>query len=151
MDQQYLAMHSNMSMLGKLLGDTIKDALGEDILDKVESIRKLSKSSRAGNKAQRQALLKTLQNLSNNELLSVARAFNQFLNLANVAEQYYSISPHDEASSNLEVLANLFARLKEKRFTDKAIIKAIGELSIKLVLTAHPTGNCAPHFNSQID
>ncbi|HGJ5858780.1 MAG TPA: phosphoenolpyruvate carboxylase [Arsenophonus nasoniae] len=139
MDQQYSAMRSNVSMLGKLLGDTIKNALGEDILDKVESIRKLSKSSRAGNKAQRQALLKTLQNLSNDELLPVTRAFNQFLNLANVAEQYYSISPHGEASSNPEVLANLFARLKEKRFTNKVITKAIDELSIELVLTAHPT------------
>ena len=28
-------------MLGKLLGDTIKDALGENILDQVETIRKL--------------------------------------------------------------------------------------------------------------
>lgn len=54
MNQQYSAMRSNVSMLGKLLGDTIKDALGEDILDKVESIRKLSKSSRAGNEVQRQ-------------------------------------------------------------------------------------------------
>ena len=31
----------------------IKEALGEEILDKVESIRKLSKSSRAGNEVQR--------------------------------------------------------------------------------------------------
>nr|WP_255420655.1 phosphoenolpyruvate carboxylase [Arsenophonus endosymbiont of Aleurodicus floccissimus] len=76
MDQQYSAMRSNVSMLGKLLGDTIKNALGEDILNKVESIRKLLKYSRAGNKAQRQALLKTLQNFSNDELLPVARAFN---------------------------------------------------------------------------
>ena len=30
-------------MLGKVLGDTIKDALGENILDRVETIRKLSK------------------------------------------------------------------------------------------------------------
>ncbi len=61
MNQQYSAMRSNVSMLGKLLGDTIKEALGEDILDKVESIRKLSKSSRAGNEVQRQKLLMTLQ------------------------------------------------------------------------------------------
>lgn len=57
MNQQYSAMRSNVSMLGKLLGDTIKEALGEEILDKVESIRKLSKSSRAGNEVQRQKLL----------------------------------------------------------------------------------------------
>lgn len=53
MNEQYSAMRSNVSMLGTLLGDTIKDALGEDILDRVESIRKLSKSSRAGNEANR--------------------------------------------------------------------------------------------------
>ncbi|MDB9566506.1 phosphoenolpyruvate carboxylase [Providencia rettgeri] len=139
MNQQYSAMRSNVSMLGKLLGDTIKEALGEDILDKVESIRKLSKSSRAGNEVQRQKLLMTLQNLSNDELLPVARAFNQFLNLTNVAEQYHSISPHGEAASNPVALKNLFSRLKGKNFTDGDIQKAVEQLSIELVLTAHPT------------
>ncbi len=74
MNEQYSALRSNVSMLGKVLGDTIKDALGENILDRVETIRKLSKSSRAGNEANRQELLTTLQNLSNDELLPVARA-----------------------------------------------------------------------------
>ena len=92
MNEQYSAMRSNVSMLGKLLGDTVKDALGENILERVETIRKLSKSSRAGNETDRQELLSTLQNLSNEELLPVARAFSQFLNLTNVAEQYQTIS-----------------------------------------------------------
>ncbi|HHR6393964.1 TPA: phosphoenolpyruvate carboxylase [Providencia alcalifaciens] len=139
MNQQYSAMRSNVSMLGKLLGDTIKDALGEDILDKVESIRKLSKSSRAGNEVQRQKLLMTLQTLTNDELLPVARAFNQFLNLTNVAEQYHSISPHGEAASNPVALQKLFGRLKEHDFSHEDIQKAVEELSIELVLTAHPT------------
>ncbi|MEQ5186321.1 MULTISPECIES: phosphoenolpyruvate carboxylase [Providencia] len=139
MNQQYSAMRSNVSMLGKLLGDTIKDALGEDILDKVESIRKLSKSSRAGNEVQRQKLLMTLQTLTNDELLPVARAFNQFLNLTNVAEQYHSISPHGEAASNPVALQKLFGRLKEHDFSHDDIQKAVEELSIELVLTAHPT------------
>ncbi|TDB51502.1 phosphoenolpyruvate carboxylase [Photorhabdus khanii] len=139
MNQQYSAMRSNVSMLGKLLGNTIKEALGEDILDKVETIRKLSKSSRAGNEAHRQQLLSTLQNLSNDELLPVARAFNQFLNLTNVAEQYHSISPHGEAASNPVALAKLFTQLKEKNFNNDDLKKAVNELSIELVLTAHPT------------
>ncbi|MBI6391790.1 phosphoenolpyruvate carboxylase [Proteus mirabilis] len=139
MNQQYSAMRSNVSMLGKLLGDTIKEALGEEILDKVESIRKLSKSSRAGNEVQRQKLLLTLQNLSNDELLPVARAFNQFLNLTNVAEQYHSISPHGEAASNPVALAKLIERLKDKNFTNQQLKQAVEQISLELVLTAHPT------------
>ncbi|CAM3956241.1 MULTISPECIES: phosphoenolpyruvate carboxylase [Rahnella] len=139
MNEQYSAMRSNVSTLGKLLGDTIKDTLGEHILDRVEKIRKLSKSSRAGNEADRQELLSTLQNLSNDELLPVARAFSQFLNLANVAEQYHSISPHGEAASNPEALAQLFDRLKSKNLSDQQLRDAVDQLSIELVLTAHPT------------
>lgn len=139
MNEQYSAMRSNVSMLGKLLGDTIKEALGENILDRVETIRKLSKSSRAGNDASRQELLTTLQNLSNDELLPVARAFSQFLSLTNTAEQYHSISPHGEAASNPEVMAQLFTRLKNNNLSDEQIKKAVDDLSIELVLTAHPT------------
>ncbi|AOV98410.1 phosphoenolpyruvate carboxylase [Edwardsiella hoshinae] len=139
MNEQYSAMRGNVSMLGKLLGDTIKDALGEQILDRVETIRRLSKSSRAGNEASRQALLNTLQNLSNDELLPVARAFSQFLNLANVAEQYHRISPHGEAASNPDALSQLFTRLKKKNLDENQIRQAVDNLSIELVLTAHPT------------
>ncbi|WP_404273371.1 phosphoenolpyruvate carboxylase [Yersinia similis] len=139
MNEQYSAMRSNVSMLGTLLGDTIKEALGEHILDRVETIRKLSKSSRAGNEASRQELLTTLQNLSNDELLPVARAFSQFLNLTNTAEQYHSISPHGEAASNPEALAQLFTRLKDKKLSDQDMRSAVDDLSIELVLTAHPT------------
>jgi len=140
MNEQYSAMRSNVSMLGKLLGDTIKDAMGENILDKVETIRKLSKSSRAGNETHRQELLSTLQNLSNDELLPVARAFSQFLNLTNTAEQFHAISPHGEALNNPEGLGKVFARLKDnKELDDKDIRAAVESLSIELVLTAHPT------------
>jgi len=140
MNEQYSALRSNVSMLGKVLGDTIKDALGENILDRVETIRKLSKSSRAGNEANRQELLTTLQNLSNDELLPVARAFSQFLNLANTAEQYHSISPNGEGASNPEVIARTLRKLKDQPDLNEATIKkAVESLSLELVLTAHPT------------
>ncbi|MFT4464548.1 MAG: phosphoenolpyruvate carboxylase [Sodalis sp. (in: enterobacteria)] len=140
MNEQYSAMRSNVSMLGKLLGDTIKDAMGENILEKIETIRKLSKSSRAGNEKHRQQLLSTLQNLSNDELLPVARAFSQFLNLANTAEQFHSISPHGEAANNPEGLGKVFTRLKNHPELNEKVIRAVVKsLSIELVLTAHPT------------
>lgn len=140
MNEQYSALRSNVSMLGKLLGDTIKDALGENILDRVETIRKLSKSSRAGNEANRQELLTTLQNLSNDELLPVARAFSQFLNLANTAVQYHSISAKGEAAGNPEVIAKTLQKLKDQpNISEAAIRDALESLSLELVLTAHPT------------
>ncbi|MFP1770046.1 phosphoenolpyruvate carboxylase [Lonsdalea quercina] len=140
MNEQYSAMRGNVSMLGKLLGDTIKDALGENILERVETIRKLSKASRAGSNEHRQQLLNTLQNLSNEELLPVARAFSQFLNLTNTAEQYHTISPHGEAASNPETLALAIRRLKDNdKLDENQIREAVESLSIELVLTAHPT------------
>ncbi|MDZ7276889.1 phosphoenolpyruvate carboxylase [Pantoea eucrina] len=140
MNEQYSAMRSNVSMLGKLLGDTIKDALGENILDRVETIRKLSKSSRAGNDTHRKELLNTLQNLSNDELLPVARAFSQFLNLTNVAEQYQTISRSGDGANHPELLKKTFARLQQQKdISESAIRAAIEDLSLELVLTAHPT------------
>lgn len=140
MNEQYSAMRSNVSMLGTLLGDTIKEAAGEHILGRVETIRKLSKSSRAGSDADRQELLSTLQNLSNEELLPVARAFSQFLNLTNVAEQYQTISYQAQGANNPELLKQEFERLKQhKNLTQADILSAIESLSIELVLTAHPT------------
>ncbi|MBP2195647.1 phosphoenolpyruvate carboxylase [Pantoea cypripedii] len=140
MNEQYSAMRSNVSMLGKLLGDTIKDALGENILDRVETIRKLSKSSRAGNDTHRKELLSTLQNLSNDELLPVARAFSQFLNLTNVAEQYQTIARSGDGANNPELLKTTFDRLKQQKdLNENDIRAAIESLSLELVLTAHPT------------
>lgn len=85
-------------------------------------------------------LLTTLQNLSNDELLPVARAFSQFLNLANTAEQYHSISPNGEAASNPEVIARTLRKLKDQpNLNEDTIKKAVESLSLELVLTAHPT------------
>ena len=38
MNEKYSALRSNVSMLGHLLGNTIKDAHGEELLEKVETI-----------------------------------------------------------------------------------------------------------------
>lgn len=150
MNEQYSALRSNVSMLGKVLGETIKDALGEHILDRVETIRKLSKSSRAGNEANRQELLTTLQNLSNDELLPVARAFSQFLNLANTAEQYHSISPKGEAASNPEVIARTLRKLKNQPNPQRRNHQKSGRVAVAGVGANRPSDrNYPPYAYSQ--
>lgn len=141
MIEQYSAMRNNINMLGHLLGETISDAQGSDILQLIENIRVLSKSSRAGDDHARQQLLKTLQNISTENIIPVARAFSQFLNLTNIAEQYQTISRHhtDEMMSERSISA-LLARLKaDSSISKQQIIDAVQQLLIELVLTAHPT------------
>lgn len=106
MNDMYAALRGNVGMLGQLLGKTIKEHLGEEFLDKIENIRQLAKSSRQGNEEDRQKLISTLQNLSDDELLPVARAFSQFLNLANVAEQFHSMSRQGELHTTPDPLTN---------------------------------------------
>lgn len=140
MSKNYTPLRSNVNLLGKLLGDTIRQAQGDSLLDRVETIRKLSKASRAGDDVSRQQLLSTLQNLSSDELLPVARAFSQFLNLTNTAEQYHSIAANGEDASNPQILAATLQKLKQHpRLNQQVVMQAVNDLSLELVLTAHPT------------
>lgn len=140
MNEKYAALKSNVSMLGRLLGQTIQAADGDVILAKVETIRKLSKSVRAGNQADRELLIEEIKNLPNHQLTPVARAFNQFLNLTNIAEQYHTISRHCESHVNeLDAIGSLFAKLAQKSVSKFDTAQAIRDLNIELVLTAHPT------------
>lgn len=140
MNNKYDALKSNVSMLGRLLGNTIKNAHGEELLAKVEEIRQLSKSAAKGNKEDREKLIEILQHLPNSQMLPVTRAFSQFLNFTNIAEQYHSISRHCE---NLvctpDAIDDLFARLATNNAPQNDIENAINDLKIDLVLTAHPT------------
>ncbi|MGD8111415.1 phosphoenolpyruvate carboxylase [Vibrio sp. TRT 17S01] len=140
MNEKYSALRSNVSMLGHLLGNTIRDAHGDAILDKVETIRKLSKSARAGNQVDRDNLIEEIKNLPNEQLTPVARAFNQFLNLTNMAEQYHTISRHCESHvCEPDAINTLFSKLSQSNVSKLDTAQAIRDLNIELVLTAHPT------------
>ena len=140
MNEKYSALRSNVSMLGHLLGNTIKDAHGEELLEKVETIRKLSKSALSGNEADRESLIEEIKHLPNDQLTPVAHAFNQFLNLTNMAEQYHTISRHCDAHvCEPDAINSLFAKLSENKISKLDTAQAVRDLNIELVLTAHPT------------
>ena len=140
MNEKYAALKSNVSMLGHLLGNTIRDAHGEELLAKVETIRKLSKTARAGSDDDRNALIEEIKNLPDEQLTPVARAFSQFLNLTNMAEQYHTISRHCEAHvCEPDAISTLFSKLNQNNVSKLDTAQAVRELNIELVLTAHPT------------
>jgi phosphoenolpyruvate carboxylase len=139
-EPDYTSLRSNVSYLGRLLGETISAANGEDFLALIERIRLLSKAARDGDGAAQGELLAVLGNLDNEQLVPVARAFSQFLNLANIADQRFTVSREmDRVFSASQTLADTFAGLQAAGVADAAIVGAVEALNIELVLTAHPT------------
>ncbi|MGL4317184.1 MAG: phosphoenolpyruvate carboxylase [Pseudomonas sp.] len=135
-------LREDVHLLGELLGDTIRNQRGEAFVDKIELIRQGAKAGRKGSVAGEQQLRDTLASLADDELLPVARAFNQFLNLANIAEQYHRIRrrrPGEGQPFENRVLDELLQRLKADGHKPEQLARQLGRLDIELVLTAHPT------------
>ncbi|WP_440056695.1 phosphoenolpyruvate carboxylase (plasmid) [Pseudoalteromonas sp. T1lg65] len=143
MTEQYASLRSNVGLLGQMLGNTIKHAQGQETLDKVEEIRNLAKSSRNGSDADRSALIAALRNLSDEVILPVARAFNHFLNLANVAEQFHTISKAGAPDGVMVEIDKTFDEIQKQLDNGELqlnqVAQVISRLKIDLVLTAHPT------------
>ncbi|MEL0166831.1 MAG: phosphoenolpyruvate carboxylase [Pseudomonadaceae bacterium] len=135
-------LREDVHNLGALLGQTIQAHLGEDFLQRIERIRLGAKQGRKADQAANETLLSALRDLPDNQLLPVCRAFNQFLNLANIAEQHHRIRRRraDEPQAfELHCVSELLQRLKKENFAAEAIVQQVNELDIELVLTAHPT------------
>ncbi|MFC0050783.1 phosphoenolpyruvate carboxylase [Rheinheimera tilapiae] len=137
---QYAALRANVGLLGTQLGDTVRNQLGSALLERIEQIRLLAKQARAGTEQQDQQLKQILASLTDDEILPVARAFAQFLNLANLAEQHHTISKDGAASiEKPQPLQELLTLLKSQQVDVEKTRQAVADLSIELVLTAHPT------------
>jgi len=128
-------LRENVRLLGELLGETIHAHEGEDLFAKVEGIRKLGKSINQMENGDSAPLVKMLGELDDADILPIVRAFNQFLNLANIADQEYFSSAESERDDGLQAMLQEFA----EKYGKEELAKKISELSIELVLTAHPT------------
>ena len=120
--------------LGKTLGETIKNQLGQEWLDRIEKIRKGGRASYQGDATCSEELKETFKTMSDSDLLTVGRAFAQFLNLGNIAEQEYNAAMNVDASIDA-----LFKHLDKAELTADKVQDAVAKLNIDLVLTAHPT------------
>jgi len=135
------ALRDNVRLLGHLLGQNIKEHLGQEFLDKLEAIRaaaKLDREEQAGDASPE--LVRLLRDLGDDEMVFVARAFNQFLNLANIAEQYHGVRRNrTDKEAGLETFDELLDRLKDCGKTQKDLSDLLSDMNIEFVLTAHPT------------
>src|SRR5690554_125242 len=135
MQQLPETLRENVRLLGELLGENIREHEGETRFAKIEDIRQLGKSINQSEDDDSSALVALLGELDDNDILPIVRAFNQFLNLANMADQEYSASAEAEPEDGLKAMVLDFADTYGK----ENLLQVMQNLSIELVLTAHPT------------
>ncbi len=128
-------LRENVRLLGELLGETILEHEGRERFEKIEAIRKLGKKINQSEDADAAPLVKMLGDLDDGDILPIVRAFNQFLNLANIADQEYSASAEAEQEDGLAAMLLEFSDTYGK----EKLADVIRDLKIELVLTAHPT------------
>ena len=146
-DELQIHLRDNVRLLGSILGDTIRSQVGEDLYNIVEKIRDLAIGSHTTNDWSK--LVKLMGQLSDDELVPVARAFTHFLNYANIAEQHHQVRCGREQLRNEALtdnthplpgsLTELFPRLLATGITGDELYDAVTTMKVELVLTAHPT------------
>lgn len=140
----HAALRDDVRLLGQLLGEVLQQQAGQGLFEQIEAIRALAKQTRDGQLGAEQQLNDLLTGLSDDELLPVCRAFTQFLNLANIAEQYHRIRRRrawqhvSDAPAQPASISELLPRTLQ-RHSPETVWQAILDLDIELVLTAHPT------------
>lgn len=141
MSDLHEALRDDVRVLGESLGRTMEAHLGAPFLERVESIRHRAKAARLTENASQDSLRQALDDLSEDEVLPMARAFTQFLNLANIAEEHHRVRRFLEAEGDedAELIDQLFAELSQGEHSAEAILDCLKQMQIDLVLTAHPT------------
>ncbi|MFP4647626.1 MAG: phosphoenolpyruvate carboxylase [Halorhodospira sp.] len=138
------ALREDIRELGELLGETLREQGGKALYETVERVRALSKAARAGDDQASQELERTLSALPPEQVIPVGRAFSQFLNLANIAEQHHRVRRSREWARTSEAepvfgsLAEAIPRLA-KEMEPEQLHEVVCSLDINLVFTAHPT------------
>ncbi|MFT6589484.1 MAG: phosphoenolpyruvate carboxylase [Rhodoferax sp.] len=134
----------DIRLLGRILGDVIHEQEGVLAFELIEQIRKLSVAFRrdADHEADK-ALKKLLKGLSDDQTVSVIRAFTYFSHLANLAEDRHHIrrrAIHERAGDTQEGSIEVaLARLRWAGIAPKTIADTLATSFVSPVLTAHPT------------
>ena len=134
----------DIRLLGRILGDVIREQEGKESYELVEKIRTLSVAFRrdADQTADR-ALKNLLKSLTAAETVRVIRAFSYFSHLANLAEDRHLIRRRTEAERAGESadgdLQTALARIRKAGVKPDEIVATLAHSYLSPVLTAHPT------------
>ncbi len=140
----YEALGDDIRLLGRLLGNVVREQAGDATFDLVESVRKIAVAGRRSGTSSVRELQARLGSQPIDEVLHVIRAFDWLSLLANTAEDLHverrrrhhlSIGSEPQPGS----LEATFNQLDEAGVPADRIRGILDELQVSPVITAHPT------------
>ena len=144
-----LALRDDTRLLGRLLGDTVREQEGEDVFAVIERIRQtsvqLNQNPQRGLDPAASTELETILNdLPRKTMISVVRAFSYFLHLANIAEDQHHIRrrrAHErmESPPRAGSLKHALDRVQKAGVPVEKLRHFFAVALLSPVLTAHPT------------
>lgn len=143
-EQKLAPLHEEIHYLVECLGKVLMAQEGRSFFERVESIRKMARDLRQQYSGALEAqLLRKIHSLSLEKLIKIIRAFNIYFQLVNLAEEKHRVRRKRAYEAAEEVqpgsLEDILTRLKRKKISFVRLEKFLSQLSIELVLTAHPT------------
>ncbi len=138
-------LRDDIRLLGRLLGDTVREQQGQAAFDLIERIRRSSIAfHRDEDEAARREFESLLDGMSMDEAMTVVRAFSYFSHLANIAEDLHHIRrsrAHRIAGSSPREgsLPHALDRAAAARVPADELLEFFSGALLAPVLTAHPT------------
>ncbi|XSC48291.1 phosphoenolpyruvate carboxylase [Bradyrhizobium sp. RDT10] len=136
-------LRTDIRLLGRILGDTVRDQEGADVFDLVERIRQTSiRFHRDEDKLARRELETILDSMSTSDTVRIVRAFSYFSHLANIAEDQNNIRQmrgRGPAGPRPSLLTQTLSHAKAAGIGAAELRRFFRDAQVSPVLTAHPT------------
>jgi len=136
-------LRTDIRLLGRILGDTVRDQEGAEVFDLVERIRQTSiRFHRDEDKLARRELETILDSMSTSDTVRIVRAFSYFSHLANIAEDQNNIRQmrgRGAGGPRASTLAQTLSHAKTAGLSADDLRRFFATAQVSPVLTAHPT------------
>ncbi|UPJ46938.1 phosphoenolpyruvate carboxylase [Bradyrhizobium sp. 200] len=136
-------LRTDIRLLGRILGDTVRDQEGADVFDLVERIRQTSiRFHRDEDKPARRELETILDSMSTADTVRIVRAFSYFSHLANIAEDQNNIRQmrgRGPGGPRQSALIQTLAHARTAGLSATELRRFFRDALVSPVLTAHPT------------
>jgi len=126
----------DIRLLGRLLGDVVRDDAGDHVFGLIERTRQLAVRERRDGTAPIEELAAELLPATIGDQLHVIRAFAWISVLANTAEDVHQVA---DARQHDGTIAAVFDQLHAGGVEGETVAAVLAELRVSPVLTAHPT------------